>query len=35
MAEEIKEKYPSINVYNIENGRDIELVQNRLKEILA
>jgi len=34
MAEEIKEKYSNIKVYSVENGRDFEVVQNELKEIL-
>lgn len=34
MAEEIKERYPNIKVVNIENSRDIEVVENDLKELL-
>lgn len=35
MADEIKSKYPMINVYNIANDKDIEEVKAKLKEILA
>ena len=34
MAEEIKEKYPQIHVYNIENSRCLEEVENELRTIL-
>lgn len=34
MAEEIKEKYPNINVINIANDRDIEEVKQQLRKIL-
>ena len=34
MSKEIKEKYPNIHVYNIENGKNIEETQSELKEIL-
>lgn len=34
MSEEIKQKYPNIHVYNIENSKPLENVQNELKEIL-
>ena len=34
MAEEIKEKYPKINVINIENSRDFEEVKKQLLDIL-
>lgn len=34
MAEEIKQKYPNINVVNVANDRDIEEVKQELKEIL-
>jgi len=35
MAEEIKEKYPSINVKNVQNDRDIEIVKKELREIIG
>lgn len=35
MAEEIKEKYPNINVVNIANDKDIEEVKKELKRILS
>lgn len=34
MSEEIKQKYSNIHVYNIENSKPLENVQNELKEIL-
>lgn len=34
MAEEIKEKYPNIKVYNIENSKDLELTKEELIKIL-
>ena len=34
MADEIKEKYPNIKVFNIENSRDLEDTKNELNEIL-
>lgn len=34
MAQEIKEKYPNIKVFNIENGKDIELTRKELLEYL-
>ena len=34
MADEIKEKYPSIHVYNIENSKPLAETQKKLKEIL-
>lgn len=34
MAEEIKKKYPNINVINIANDRDIEEVKKELREII-
>ena len=34
MAEEIKNKYPNINVMNIENSRDIEEVKKELRQLL-
>lgn len=34
MAEEIKEKYPNINVVNIANDRDIEEVKQEIRQIL-
>ena len=34
LPEEIKQKYPNIHVYNIENSKPLENVQNELKEIL-
>ena len=34
MADEIKAKYKSINVYNIENSKDLEETKLELKEIL-
>ena len=34
MADEIKEKYPHINVINIETGKDIELTKKELMDIL-
>lgn len=34
MAEEIKEKYPNINVVNIANDRDLEEVKQELREII-
>lgn len=34
MSEEIKEKYPSIKVYNIENSKPLEETQAELKDIL-
>lgn len=35
MADEIKNKYPNIKVYNIENSKPLEDTQNELKEILS
>lgn len=35
MAEEIKEKYPNINVVNMQNDRDIEIVKKELREIIG
>lgn len=34
MADEIKEKYTNIHVYNIENSKPLEEIQKELKEIL-
>ena len=34
MAEEIKEKYPNINVININNDRDLDEVKKELKKII-
>ena len=34
MADEIKEKYPNIKVFNIENSRDLEDTKNELNKIL-
>lgn len=34
MAEEVKAKYPNINVVNIENSRDIKIVQDELRKLL-
>lgn len=34
MSEEIKEKYPNIHVYNIENSRKLEEVEKELRNIL-
>jgi thymidylate kinase len=34
MAEEIKEKYPNINIINIANDRDLEEVKKEIREIL-
>lgn len=34
MAEEVKEKYPNINVVNLENSRDIKIVQDELRKLL-
>lgn len=34
MAEEIKEKYPNINVINIANDRDLEEVKQELRKII-
>lgn len=34
MADEIKEKYPNIHVFNIENSKPLEETQAELKEIL-
>lgn len=34
MSEEIKEKYPNINVVNIANDRDIEEVKQEIRQIL-
>lgn len=33
MADEISEKYPNINVYKIENGKDLDLTKAELKKI--
>lgn len=35
MADELKEKYPNINVYKIENGKDLDKTTLELKEILG
>lgn len=35
MAEEIKQKYPNIKVFNIENGKDLELTKKELLEYLS
>ena len=35
MAEEIKQKYPNINVVNIQNDRDFEEVKKELIDILG
>lgn len=35
MADEIKEKYPNIKVFKIENGKDLELTKKELMEILG
>ena len=35
MSDEIKKKYPNIHVANIENSRDIEVVEKELKELLG
>lgn len=35
MANEVKEKYPNINVVNIENSRDFEDVKNELMKVLG
>lgn len=35
MAEEIKEKYPNINVVNLPNDRDLEEVKKELKQIIG
>ena len=35
MAEEIKGKYPNINVVNIANDRDLEIVKNEIKDIIG
>ena len=32
MAEEIKEKYPNINVINIKSDRPLEEIQNEIRE---
>ncbi len=34
MADEIKEKYPNIHVYKIENGKNFEKTKEEIKEIL-
>ena len=34
MAKEVKEKYPNINVVNLENSRDIKIVQDELRKLL-
>lgn len=34
MAEEIKQQYPNIHVINLENSRDIQVVQKELRELL-
>lgn len=34
MANELREKYPSIRVYNIENSKELSVTQKKLKEIL-
>lgn len=34
MAEEIKEKYPNINVINIANDRDLEEVKQELRKTI-
>ena len=34
MAKEIKEKYPSINVINIANDKDLEETKKEIREIL-
>jgi len=35
MAEEIKEKYPNINVVNIANDRDLDEVKKEIREIIG
>ena len=35
MAEEIKEKYPNINVINIANDRDLDEVKKEIREIIG
>ena len=35
MADEIKEKYPNINVINIANDRDLKLVEQDLRQIIG
>lgn len=35
MAEEIKEKYPNINVVNIANDRDLDEVKQEIREIIG
>ena len=35
MAEEIKEKYPNINVVNIANDRDLDIVKKEIREIIG
>lgn len=35
MAEEIKEKYPKINVVNIENSRNLDIVKEELKSLFG
>ena len=35
MAEEIKKKYPSINVYNVENSKALEETQSELRRIIG
>lgn len=35
MAEEIKEKYPNINVVNIANDRDLDAVKKEIREIIG
>ena len=35
MAEEIKKKYPSIKVYNVENSKALEDTQKELREIIG
>lgn len=34
MADELKEKYPNIKVFNVENSRDLKDTQNELNKIL-
>ena len=35
MSEEIKEKYPNINVVNIANDRDLDVVKKEIREIIG
>ncbi len=35
MAEEIKEKYPNINVVNIANDRELDVVKKEIREIIG